>query len=398
MEFSALANQYRSALLDDILPFWEKHSPDTRHGGYFTCLRRDGSVYDTDKFTWLQGRQSWLFAKMYNEIEKRPGWLDIARLGTGFLREHGIDPSGKFYFSLARDGTPLTQPHSIFSDCFAAMAFSEVARATGNRDDAELALGTFRRVLARRANPKGEFARTIPDARPLRAFAIPMILLNLTQELAWLLPPDEYLRLRDDAVREITGTFLDRERGFAREHLAPDGSRVDCFEGRLLNPGHTIEGMWFLLDVARQTGDGGLIDLAVDSMLKTIAMAWDEEYGGIFYFLDAEGNPLQQLEWDQKLWWVHAEALVALSMGYSLSGNIACRSWLERLHEYTWTRFPDARDGEWFGYLNRRGEVLLDLKGGKWKGCFHIPRALYRCSRVFEDLARNPPSPRQGAE
>jgi N-acylglucosamine 2-epimerase len=42
--------------------------------------------------------------------------------------------------------------------------------------------------------------------------------------------------------------------------------------------------------------------------------------------------------------------------------------------------------GEWFGYLNRRAEVLLPLKGGKWKGCFHIPRALYLVSKELSSI------------
>jgi len=126
--------------------------------------------------------------------------------------------------------------------------------------------------------------------------------------------------------------------------------------------------------------------VAVDALLRTVQFGWDAQEGGIFYFLDADGKPPQQLEWDQKLWWPHAEALVATSLSYLLTGREESWRWFEKLHEYTWSRFPDPEFGEWFGYLNRRGEVLLPLKGGKWKGCFHIPRALYQCSMTFEEL------------
>ena len=123
-------------------------------------------------------------------------------------------------------------------------------------------------------------------------------------------------------------------------------------------------------------------------ILATLESAWDEEYGGIFYFMDAEGRPPQQLEWDQKLWWVHLETLVALAKGYAATGSEACARWFGRVHDYAWGHFRDAEyGGEWFGYLNRRGERLLELKGGKWKGCFHVPRALYLCYRQFEALA-----------
>ncbi|RPH30330.1 AGE family epimerase/isomerase, partial [bacterium] len=147
-------------------------------------------------------------------------------------------------------------------------------------------------------------------------------------------------------------------------------------------------GMWFLMDIARRRGDQRLIELAVDVTLRTLLLSWDETHGGIFYFLDAEGKPPDRLDWDQKLWWVHGETLVALAMGYLLTGRPACLEWLQRVHEYTWTHFPDPEYGEWYGYLNRRGEVLLPLKGGKWKGCFHVPRTLYRCALLFEEITK----------
>jgi N-acylglucosamine 2-epimerase len=175
------------------------------------------------------------------------------------------------------------------------------------------------------------------------------------------------------------------------ENVAPDGSHVDCYEGRLLNPGHGIEAMWFIMDIAERRGDRALVRQAVDVVLSILEYAWDDEYGGIYYFMDSEGRPPLQLEWDQKLWWVHLETLVALAMGYALTGRPECWAWYEKVHRYAWPRFADPEHGEWFGYLNRRGEVFLPLKGGKWKGCFHVPRALYLCWRRFEALSEVKP-------
>ena len=75
---------------------------------------------------------------------------------------------------------------------------------------------------------------------------------------------------------------------------------------------------------------------------------------------------------------------MALLMGYALTGRAECLEWYRRVHDYTWAHFPDPEYGEWFGYLNRAGEVLLPLKGGKWKGCFHVPRG--RCSAAGRRL------------
>jgi N-acylglucosamine 2-epimerase len=385
--FSALARQYRSALLNDVIPFWERHSLDRVHGGFFTCLARDGSVYDRDKFVWLQARQVWTFATLFNDLADREEWLAVARHGATFLRRHGRDEHGDWYFSLAQDGRPLTAPHNIFSDCFAAMAFGQFARAAKDDEARQMAGQAFGNVLRRGKDPKGRFAKTVSGSRPMISLALPMILANLTFDLEWLLDPDLAGGTITRCVAEMFDLFFDPARQILREHVAPDGAKLDCFEGRLVNPGHGIEGMWFVMDIAERRGDRALSERAVNVALSTLEFGWDKEHGGILYLLDAHGHPPQQLEWDQKLWWVHLEALVAMLKGYRLTGRAECLTWFQRIHEYTWAHFPDAEHGEWFGYLNRRGEVLLPLKGGKWKGCFHLPRALWLCLGECEQLA-----------
>ena len=107
---------YQDALLNNIIPFWEKHSLDHENGGYFTCLDREGKVYDTDKFMWLQGRQAWMFATIFNQVEQKERWLQISKSGVDFIRDKGMDHNGNVYFSLTADGQPLIQPYNIFSD------------------------------------------------------------------------------------------------------------------------------------------------------------------------------------------------------------------------------------------------------------------------------------------
>lgn len=386
-DFKALANSYKQALLNDVIPFWQKHSIDSDHGGYFTCLDRDGTVYDTDKFIWLQNRQVWIFSMLYNQLEQQKDWLTMAAHGAQFLAKHGRDAEGNWYFALDRAGNPLVQPYNIFSDCFAAMAFSKYALASGEAWAQDVALQAYNNVLRRKENPKGNYSKAYPGTRSLKSLAVPMILANLSLEMDWLLPGDTLEQILTATVQEVMTDFLDERRGLLYEHVTPDGSHVDSFDGRLLNPGHGIEAMWFIMDIANRRGDRHTINQAVDVMLNILNAAWDEDYGGLYYFMDAEGHPLQQLEWDQKLWWVHLESLVALAMGYRLTKRDACWTWYQKMHEYTWSHFPDPEYGEWFGYLNRRGEVLLNLKGGKWKGCFHVPRALYLCWQQFEALS-----------
>ena len=387
MDFKKLASQYRDELLNNVIPFWLENSQDKEFGGYFSCLNRKGEVFDTDKFTWLQGRQVWMFSMLYNKVEKRKEWLECAVQGGEFLKKHGHDGNLNWYFSLDRKGNPLVEPYNIFSYTFATMAFGQLSIATGYQEYADIAKKTFDIVLSKTENPKGKWDKAYPGTRNLKNFALPMILCNLALEIEPLLEEEFMKKTINTCIHEVMEVFLRPELGgIIVENVELDGSLSDSFDGRLINPGHAIEAMWFIMDLGVRLNRKDLIEKAVETTLKMIEYGWDKEYGGIYYFMDRLGHPLQQLEWDQKLWWVHIETLISLLKGYQLTGSEECLRWFEKVHEYTWSHFKDPKHPEWWGYLNRQGEILLDLKGGKWKGCFHVPRGLYQGWKVMEGI------------
>ena len=387
-DFKKLSEQYKHELLDKVVPFWLEKSQDLEHGGYFTCLDREGNVFDTDKFIWLQGREVWMFATLYNKVEKRQEWLDCAIQGAEFLKKYGHDGNLNWYFSLDREGHPLVEPYNIFSYTFAVIAFGQLSIATGNQEYADIAKRTFDIVLSKVDNPKGRWNKAVPGSRALKSFALPMILCNVALEIEPLLDPAFMKQTIDTCIHEVMDVFYRPELGLIVEHLSADNELVDCFDGRLLNPGHAIEAMWFIMDLGKRLGRQDLIEKAVDIALNEANYGWDKKHGGIFYFMDRLGHPCQQLEWDQKLWWVHIETLITMIKGYQLTGRQECLEWFNRVHDYVWSHFADPEHPEWFGYLNRQGEVLLPLKGGKWKGCFHVPRGLFQCWRILEDLTQ----------
>lgn len=166
MDFNALSALYRQELLERVMPFWMTRSIDHEAGGFFTCLERDGTVYDTDKFVWLQGREVWMLATLYNRgaelgasPEQRQAWLSAAIGGADFLMRHGHDGAFNWYFSLTREGAPLVVPYNIFSYTFAVIAFGQLYRATGREEYARVAKETFSIVLSRRDCPKGRWSK-----------------------------------------------------------------------------------------------------------------------------------------------------------------------------------------------------------------------------------------------
>lgn len=384
VDLSSYAAIYKSELVNNVLPFWVSYSKDEEDGGFYTCLNRDGSVYDTDKFMWLQARAVWCFSFMYNNVEKKEEWLQMALHGARFLEQNGRNAEGAWYFSLNKKGEPLVQPYNIFSDCFATMAFAALDKIHPSPVYQKIAVETFENIIRRQPNWKGKYNKAFPGTRKLKNFSLPMILSNLSLELEHVLGKERVDSFIPAVIHEVMEVFYQPQFGLILENVGEDGSFSDCFEGRVVNPGHVIEAMWFIMDIGKRTNDQALIQRACDLMLDTLEFGWDKEYGGIFYFLDVLGHPPLQLEWDQKLWWVHVEALVALAKGYRYTGNQRCATWFQKVHQYTWKHFTDKEHGEWYGYLNRQGEVLLPLKGGKWKGCFHVPRSLYQVWKTLE--------------
>ncbi len=386
LNYTELADKYKTALLDDVVPFWEKYSLDREYGGYLHCLDRDGKPYSDEKSMWMICREAWMFSHLYRTLEKRDGWLEAAKLGIEFIRDHGHDDKLDWYFMLARDGKPTVAPYNIFSDLFAVSALAEYGAASGEGWATEMAVKTYRRILERMDNPKGKYNKKLPDAPRLVDHAFPMMMTAITGMLNEFVPDMLYDGIIEENLNIVMDTVLDKERKIIFEFANPDGSRPAGPDGRIINPGHVIESMWFMMDELERRGDKKRIALASEIMLNAIKMGWDDEDGGLFYYIDSEGFSPTQLEWHMKLWWAHVEALYGCLRAYELTGNEKFLEWFSKIHDYTWSHFPDPEYGEWFGYLDNFGNVTHRFKGSRWKGFFHIPRSLLYCWKKLEKM------------
>ena len=113
-DITALGSFYRKQLLGDTVPFWFPRSFDRDYGGYLLMRDHDGTLIDDDKAVWIQGRATWLLATLYNTVEKRPEWLEGAKLGYAFLIRHCFDSDGQMFFHVTRDGRPIRKRRYIF--------------------------------------------------------------------------------------------------------------------------------------------------------------------------------------------------------------------------------------------------------------------------------------------
>jgi len=379
---------YRDGLLNDTLPFWIRHGIDHEHGGFMTCLDRDGTVLDTDKSLWQQGRFTWLLSTLYNTVEKREEWLGLAGRGIEFMDKHGFDADGRMYFLVTRDGKPLRKRRYIFTESFAAAAFAAYARATGEGRAREQARALFDLMIRHTDTPGLLEPKVDPRTRPMKGLAVQLVLLSTAQILRDNLDDPGYNRFIDRAIDEIEKDFMKPEWAAVLETVGPMGEFLDHFDGRILNPGHAIEVSWFILHEARyRGGDERLIRIGTTILDWMWQRGWDEKQGGILYFRDVKNLPVQEYWQDMKFWWPHAEAIIATLLAHALTGDEKYAQWHTQVHDWAYRHFPDVEFGEWFGYLHRDGRISVPLKGNLWKGPFHIPRMQWYCWRLLKDMS-----------
>ena len=369
------AERYRDDLTNDILPFWLSHGLDSEHGGIYTCLDRDGSLMDPTKSVWFQGRFAFIAALAYNEIERRPEWLEAARTTLRFIEQHCFDADGRMYFEVMADGTPLRRRRYVFSECFAVIAMAEYARATGDGGYARKALDLFKRVQRFLATP-GVLEPKYLDTFRAQGHSITMILINTASRVRRVIADPALDAQIERSIGLIRTCFMHPEFEALLETVGPHGEFIDTCNGRTINPGHCIETAWFLMDEARHRGDASLLETALTILDWSWRWGWDELYGGIINFRDCRNLPPQDYSQDMKFWWPQTETVIAALYAYRATGDARYLDMHRRVSEWAYARFPDAQYGEWYGYLHRDGTVAQPAKGNLFKGPFHVPRMM----------------------
>ena len=381
------SQKYRDDLVNDIMPFWLKNGLDRVNGGVYTCVDRDGSLIDTTKSVWFQGRFAFVCSFAYNTIEKNPEWLAAAKSTIDFIEAHCFDTDGRMYFEVMADGTPLRKRRYVFSESFAAIAMAEYAKASGDMTYAQKALDLFKDIRKFVATPGYMEPKYLPSLQA-KGHSLVMILINTASRIRNVIS-DPVL---DEQINESIASlkdFMKPEFKALLEMVGPNGEFIDTINGRLINPGHCIETAWFLLEEAKYRGwDKELTAQALQILDWSWEWGWDKQYGGIINFRDCRNLPPQDYSQDMKFWWPQTEAIIATLYAYEATGDDKYLIWHKQISEWTYAHFPDAECGEWYGYLHRDGTVAQPAKGNIFKGPFHIPRMMIKSYDLCKELTK----------
>ena len=381
------AQIYHDELVNNIVPFWLEHSVDREFGGFTFALDRDGTVMDTTKVVWIHGRFAWLLASMYNEVEPRKEWLEMSKHGIDFLEKHCFDTDGRMYFLNLEDGTPLRKRRYVFSETFAAIAFAAYAKASGDMSYAQKALDLFKLILHYKNTPGLLQPKNIPGARDAKGHSMCMILINTAYEIRKVIQDPILDQQIEESIQEIKRDFMKPEFKAVLETVGPNGEFINSIDGRCINPGHSIETAWFILEEAKHRGwDKELVEMGTTILDWSWQWGWDEQHGGILYFRDCKNFPPQEYWHDMKFWWPQNEALIATLYAYQATKDEKYLDWHKKIHTYQFTHFPDKVYGEWYGYLHKDGSVSQPAKGNFFKGPFHIPRMLLKGWQLSSEI------------
>ena len=387
--------QIKEELLNSCVPFWFNNGLDKEYGGVLTCLDKTGKIYSTDKSVWMQGRAGWMFSYIYNKIEKKQEYLDFAKSCIDFATEYCIDKNdGRMYFTVTRDGKPLRKRRYWFSETFYIMANAEYYIATKDEKYLSTAKKYFDFVYDMYKDPSVDPYKITPksyaETRNTKSLANPMILLNVANIVreADTERTNYYEQIITGLIEDIKAFYKPEYNATFENISAEDGSVIlDSASCRVINPGHDIECSWFLLEEAIKRKDEGLISFAEKMFNDAFDFGWDKEYGGILYFKDILGLPVEAYEHDMKLWWPHNETVIASLMFYYYTGKERYKEIFSKVYEYAFMHFSDRENGEWLGYLRRDGKPTEPpCKGHTYKGPFHVMRMLAKCILLMEEF------------
>lgn len=410
-EKTSLRGFFENELTNKMLAFWMPRCEDKEYGGYLNCFDNQGeNLVSYDKYTWSQGRFIWMFSKLTSTSapifskEQRDEFLRLAAQGADFLVKHCLiaEDDWRCVFLMNRDGSPKHvegwEPldMSIYADCFAVIGLAKYAMVSGDMEKYHFAkklhASCIDRVLANEFN-----TLPYPLSSQYRAHGIPMILSNTTAELllaAQELDLEYCYKLRgqlEGFATDILTNFVD-ENNVMHEVITQENQFFPQILGQHMNPGHTVEDAWFLLDAADLCGHSEWEVKIFSVAHRAFENGWDHEFGGILHFTGVNGGkptgdetgvsdePMtKQLSgWADKLWWIHSESLYASLLCYFRSSDEKFLEIFKKVFDYTYKTFPnqDIEIREWIQIRTQDGRPQEKVVALPVKDPFHIIRNL----------------------
>jgi len=349
MTLEKLLEKYRTELFANFIPNMDRYAVDHEFGGVMCSLDvRSGRLENYNKTAWFVGRGMWLYSFLYNNLEKNPGYLEIARKSKDLLLK--MQPSdGSFWpRSFGREGEPLSGPGDIYGSLFVAEGLFEYAKASGEKQYREISKKIIFDCVARYDQPdyiyEVNYLRNVPLIQGVRVLGHWMILLSLSTQMLKHGPDEELEKLSGRCVDAIMKYHINKDYGLTNEFINHDFSLPDNEYAQLSVIGHGLETIAFVMFEAARRRDTELFRMAEPVFRKHVDVAADQLYGGYFHTLRHADSYTWSLG---KSLWCQQEVLNGALFLIEHTGDEWGRKHFERAHTYIYEKFYNPANKFW---------------------------------------------------
>lgn len=388
----------KEELTQNILPFWMKHVPDERNGGFYGKINNEMMVdSDAPNGLVLCARILWTFSAASRSL-KDLNYMPMAHRAYEYLIAHYYDVEyGGYYWAIDNQGKPLDETKSAYGQAFVLYALAEFHLATG--DSAPLARaielyhlleGKYRDTEYKgykeafnrdwTGNVLSALCRGNSDYKKTMNTQLHIMEAYTTLLISW--------KQHDTALREALGELImltvneimdqkdDRQRLFFTKDWVPVSEEISF--------GHDIESCWLIMEAANVLENNRISTLAVAAARRlaaaTLSHGLDVD-GGIYNKQNSDGS----LD-TRKEWWSQAEAVVGFLEAYKLTGDMIYKEAAMATWKFIENFIIDEKNGEWFSMLSEEGIPLADKpKVDMWKCPYHNSRACIEIMKRLEE-------------
>ena len=395
----------------NLLPFWARNAWDREYGGFLTRLDRRGNRLDeSEKVLMMQVRMIHSLSSAHRHGLRDRGYLDLAGRGFDFVVENMWDAeNGGFYFSVARDGSPLSTRKNTDFHGYAMTSFAAYYEASARKEALDWAGRVFDLLLAKARDGDRGFIEDFDGAdwpalnceqmnlgSQTRVKTIDMHT-NVMEGMMYLARASgtpAHKKALQDIVDLICGRGIHKDYGCSVTVFDYDWNPLADAEGRMTTSyGLNAEMGWMIWDSADVLGAPreryrdtvlGLIDHALE-------FGFDHSRGGLAAFGPLTGRVADAVDLGAgrllKSWWAQAELLNALIQACQYTEE---RKYLEAfLKEFEWVhgRQIDHEYGDWYQDTDwESGRPQHTDKGREFKTSFHAGRALMGVADAIRSL------------
>jgi mannose/cellobiose epimerase-like protein (N-acyl-D-glucosamine 2-epimerase family) len=373
LNLKKLRDSYRAALVEKFIPNMDSLVIDHELGGFMCSVDiLTKKLVNTNKRAWYEGRGIWTYSFLYNNIDKNPRYLEIARKSKDFILKL-LPSDGSFYISgFTKEGKPLSETEGdIYGNLFVAEGLAEYAKASGQSRYFDLAKEIILKAVKRYDRPDFSYPykaqQTLPGPRILGHW---MILLSLSTQLLRAKPDKDIRELADRCVDAIMNHHLNPEYKLLNEALAHDLSPLsDPIASQLGDIGHGCETLAFVLNYAVLIKDKHLFDRAAREFKRHVDVAWDDVYGGHFHVLENVSTNTFTLN---KVRWLQEEILIGAMILIEHTGD----QWALNCYAKTETYIREKYVRPEYAFVIDSGDRKMEKHSQVRAEHYHFPRQL----------------------